>query len=153
MTGKPEETEDARRARYAARDVIDKLGIKPGHAVRAVGSGDPDLLARVRTKIGRDLAGVGEQADVVLYWPATVEAITAELQALKATIVPAGGIWVLSSKRGKIGPGGAPYLPAQILIPLGLDAGLVDNKICSISDLETAMRFVIRRSDRPSRRA
>jgi hypothetical protein len=151
MPGKPEETEAARRARYAAKDVVDKLGIKPGQAVRAVGSGDPELLTRVRAKTGRDLAAADEQADVVLYWPATAEAITAELQAFKETIAAAGGIWVLSSKRGKIGPGGAPYLPDQILIPLGLAAGLVDNKICSISDLETAMRFVIRRSDRPPR--
>jgi len=34
------------------------------------------------------------------------------------------------------------------LIPFGLDAGLVDNKICSISDNESAMRFVIRKSER-----
>jgi hypothetical protein len=148
MTDKRTETEAERRARYAAKDVTDKLGIKPGHAVRVVGAGDPELIARARAKAGRDLAGEDEKAVVVLYWPAAPDEITATLRALKGAIAAAGGIWVISSKRGKVGPGGAPYLPDQILIPLGLDAGLVDNKICSVSEQESAMRFVIRRSDR-----
>src|SRR6185295_12450115 len=145
-----------RRARYAAKDVTDKLGIKPGQAVRVVGAGDAGLLERVRAKTGRDLAAEHERADIVLYWPATADEITATLRTLKGVIAPAGGVWVISSKRGKVGPGGAPYgrsierpyLPDQTLIPLGLDAGLVDNKICSVSEQETAMRFVIRRSER-----
>ncbi|MBF8284155.1 MAG: hypothetical protein HW378_3070, partial [Anaerolineales bacterium] len=36
------------------------------------------------------------------------------------------------------------------LIPLGLAAGLVDNKTCSVSENESGMRFVIRRKDRNS---
>jgi len=148
MTSRRPESEAERRARYAAKDVTDKLGVKLGHAVRLVGAGDSELLKRVCTKTGRDLAGEGERADIVLYWPAAVDEITATLQRLKGTIALTGGIWVISSKRGKVGPGGAPYLPDQILIPLGLAAGLVDNKICSVSEQETAMRFVIRRSER-----
>jgi hypothetical protein len=148
MADKRPETEAERRARYAAKDVTDKLGVKPGHAVRVVGAGDPALLERVRARAGRDLAGDGERADLVFYWPASAEEITVTLRALRSVIAPSGGIWVVSSKRGKAGPGGAPYLPDQVLIPLGLAAGLVDNKICAVSDRETAMRFVIRRSDR-----
>ena len=79
----------------------------------------------------------------MLYWPGRADEITATLRASKLNLQPSGGIWLISAKKG-----GEPYLPDRVLIPLGLAAGLVDNKICSISDTHTAMRFVIRRSER-----
>jgi hypothetical protein len=142
----PTETEAQRAARYAAKDVLDKLGVKPGDAVLVAGRPDAALVARARKKAGRPAARVGELADVVLYWPRSAGEVTARLRALRKRIVEAGGIWVISAKRGQE-RAGRPYL-ANDVIALGLAAGLVDNKICSISESDTAMRFVIRRSDR-----
>ncbi|HYR93338.1 MAG TPA: hypothetical protein VEP48_03950 [Methylomirabilota bacterium] len=142
----PTETEAQRLARYAAKDVLDKLGVKPGDAVLVAGRRDADLVARARKKAGRPAARTGELADVVLYWPRGASEVTARLRALRKRIVEAGGIWVISAKRGQE-RAGRPYL-ANDVIALGLAAGLVDNKICSISESDTAMRFVIRRSDR-----
>jgi hypothetical protein len=133
---------------YSHRDVTDKLGLKPGQAVRVVGPGDKALLARVREKIGRKLAGEGATADVILYWPQTAEEITLTLKALRGRIAPNGGIWVITAKRGKTSASGMAYFNQDALIPLGLAAGLVDNKTCSISERESGMRFVIRKSDR-----
>jgi hypothetical protein len=140
------ETEAQRAARYAAKDVLDKLVVKPGDAVLTAGATDATLVARARKKTGRALARSGELADVVLYWPRTASEVTARLRALRKRIVETGGIWVISAKRGQE-RSGRPYLASEV-IGLGLAAGLVDNKICSISDSDTAMRFVIRRSDR-----
>ena len=137
------ETEAERNARYAAKDVTDKLGVKAGMAVRVIGKGDSALRDKVRAKIARPLTTARTKADVILYWPQTWAEVTPTLQELKAAIVPNGGIWVISAKKG-----GTPYLPDALLIPLGLAAGLVDNKICSVSETHTAMRFVIRRKDR-----
>jgi len=142
----PTETEAQRLARYAAKDVLDKLGVKPGDAVLVAGRPDADLVARARKKAGRPAARAGELADVVIYWPRGAGEVTARLRALRKRIVEAGGIWVISAKRGQE-RAGRPYL-ANDVIALGLAAGLVDNKICSISESDTAMRFVIRRSDR-----
>ena len=142
----PRETERQRAARYAAKDVLDKLGVKPGDAVLSVGARGADLVRRARAKAGRPAARAGELADVVLYWPTDADEITAELRALRKRITESGGIWVISAKRERE-RAGRPYLGNNI-IALGLAAGLVDNKICSISDTETAMRFVIRRSER-----
>jgi hypothetical protein len=131
---------------YSHRDVLDKLGLKPGQAVRAIG-GDRELLARVREKVGRGLVRTGV-AEVVLYWPKTAGEITPTLAALKQGIVPHGGIWVLTAKRGQISASGMGYLNQADVIPLGLAAGLVDNKSCSVSERESGMRFVIRKSER-----
>lgn len=133
---------------YSHRDVTDKLGLKPGHAVRVVGKGDKDLLARAREKIGRKFISEDDQADVILYWPKTVGEITPTLAELRETIVSAGGIWVITAKRDQKSASGMEYLNQTDLIPLGLAAGLVDNKTCSVSERESGMRFVIRRRDR-----
>jgi hypothetical protein len=142
----PTETEAQRAVRYAAKDVVDKLGVKPGDAMLVAGRPDAELVARARKKAGRPAARAGELADVVLYWPRSTSEVTARLRALRKRIVEAGGIWVISAKRGQERTG-RPYLASDV-IGLGLAAGLVDNKICSVSETDTAMRFVIRRSDR-----
>ncbi len=133
---------------YSQRDVTDKLGLKPGHGVRVVGHGDAALLARVREKVGRRLGGGREPADVVLYWPRAPVEITPTLLHLAGEIAPAGGIWVITAKRGQISSSGMEYFNQDQLISLGKAAGLVDNKICSLSERESAMRFVIRKKDR-----
>ena len=135
---------------YSHRDITDKLGLKPGFAIRVVGKGDKALLARVREKTGRKMISDGTLADVILYWPKTVEEITPALTELRAAIVPNGGVWVMTAKKGRRSASGMEYLNQTDLIPLGLAAGLVDNKTCSVSENESGMRFVIRRKDRNS---
>jgi len=132
---------------YSHRDVTDKLGLKPGQAVRGAGKGDKELLVRVRGKIERGLIRSG-LADVILYWPKTIAEITPTLAELREQIVPNGGIWVITAKRDQKSASGMSYYNQDLLIPMGKAAGLVDNKICSLSERESAMRFVIRKSDR-----
>jgi len=146
------ETEAKRQARYAARNVTDKLGVKSGQRLRVVGKGNHELMAGVRRKLGRRIANRKSPAGIVLYWPRSPKEITTTLAALKQQIEPSGGIWVFSAKRGHERFSRAPYLPDSVLIPSGHAAGLVDNKVCSVSEHESAMRFVIRRADRAQRK-
>jgi hypothetical protein len=131
---------------YSHRDVVDKLGIKPGHAVAFVAaprSIDAGLQARALEKCGREQASADEPVDVVLIGAdASTDAVSV-LREWRARLDAAGGIWLLTPKRGQTG-----YVDQRELILAGPDAGLVDNKICSVDDLTSAMRFVIRRSDR-----
>lgn len=138
---------------YSHRDVTDKLGIKLEMAVRVVGVkpatlGARELLAKVEAKTGRKLVTARVPAHVILYWPKTVEEIVPTLAELKAQIVPSGGIWVITAKKNCTSASGMAYFNQDALIPMGKAAGLVDNKICSLSDCESAMRFVIRRKER-----
>ena len=134
---------------YSHRDVLDKLGLQPGQAVQVVGKGEPALLGRVRERVGQALVRRG-LADVILSWPCTAGEITPNLAALRAGIVEAGAIWVFTAKQGQRSASGMEYLNQSDLIPLGLAAGLVDNKTCSVSETESGMRFVIRKKDRKS---
>jgi hypothetical protein len=131
---------------YSHRDVVDKLGIKPGFAVafdQAPLPVDPDLRTRALAKSGRDEARPGEPVDVVLIGADTSTPVEAVLARWRTRIDPAGGIWLLTPKRGQPG-----YVDQTELIEAGPAAGVVDNKICSVSDTTSAMRFVIRKKDR-----
>jgi ligand-binding sensor domain-containing protein len=134
---------------YSHRDVVDKLGVKPGHAVafvEAAGPVDWELRERVLARAGRDAAAEGEPANVVL---ASIDAGTdavALLREWRGRIAVDGGIWLLSPKRGLPG-----YVNQSELIAAGLEAGLVDNKSCSVSETTSGLRFVIRRADRPQK--
>jgi len=131
---------------YSHRDVVDKFGIKPGFALAFDESSAPidaDLRARALSKVGRDEAAADEPVDVVLVGADAATDFEAALRKWRGRIDQAGGIWLLTPKRGHAG-----YIDQTELILVGPAAGLVDNKICSVSDTTSAMRFVIRRAER-----
>jgi hypothetical protein len=131
---------------YSHRSVVDKLGIKAGHAVAFAAAPQPiapDLSARALERTGREPADTDEPIDVVLVGADATTDVHAVLSTWRTRIDPAGGIWLLTPKRGQDG-----YVDQRELIEAGPAAGLVDNKICSIDDHTSAMRFVIRKTDR-----
>ena len=132
---------------YSHRDVVDKLGIKPGQVVAFLEEAwqlDEEFRRRVLERAGGDSIGEGEPADVVLVSADDATDAVDVLAYWRAKVKPAGGIWLLTPKRGQPG-----YVDQRALISAGLAAGLVDNKVCSVSETTSAMRFVIRRVDRP----
>jgi hypothetical protein len=131
---------------YSHRTVVDKLGIKPGFAVAFDAAPvpiDADLRSRALAQTGRGEAADDEPADVVLVGADTSTDVVPVLKGWRQRIDQAGGIWLLTPKRGQPG-----YVDQRDLILAGPSAGLVDNKICSVSDTISAMRFVIRKADR-----
>ena len=131
---------------YSHRDVVDKLGVKPGHVVAFDESAAPldaELRARVLARAGRPAAAEAEPADVVLIAADADTDARAVLAAWRLRLVPNGGIWLLSPKRAQ-----PRYVDQRLLIEAGLEVGLVDNKVVSVSATTSAMRWVIRRRDR-----
>jgi hypothetical protein len=131
---------------YSHRDVVDKLGIKPGFALafdQASVPIDADLRARALAKAGRGVAAPEEPVDVVLVGADASTDVAAVLDHWRQRIDQAGGIWLLTPKRGQTG-----YIDQRELILAGPAAGVVDNKTCSVSDTISGIRFVIRKVDR-----
>jgi Protein of unknown function (DUF3052) len=131
---------------YGHRDVVDKLSIKPGHVVvfaREAGKIDAALRQRILERAGRAPAAEDEAVDVVLASVDDTTDVIEVLQRWRTRLKPAGGIWLLTTRRGQPG-----YMDQRELIAAGIQAGVVDNKVCSISPMISAMRFVIRKKDR-----
>jgi hypothetical protein len=131
---------------YSHRDILDKLGIKAGHALsfENIPPDDP-LMQRALDRAGRPPATNDEQVDIVLALIDDAIAATEVMQRWRPRLQPAGGIWLLTYKRGKPG-----YIDQRELIAIGPEVGLVDNKNCSVSDEISGLRFVIRKKDRPA---
>jgi hypothetical protein len=124
---------------YAHRDVLQKLGIKPGMRVALEGLVPEEVVERVRSMEEVEVVDPGsDPAHVVLYRLADLGDAKPTLARLRKAIVPHGAIWVLTAKKG------APdYVKQEALIPLGKAVGLVDNKIASVDEATSAIRFVI----------
>ena len=108
-----------------------KLGIRPGSRVTVVAEG----LAHA----------VPSDQDVIVLFATTFDGVKKRFKSLAARLAPAGGLWIAYPKRRS---GIVSDLGENGLRDIGLPAGLVDNKICSIDDRWSAIRFVMRLKDR-----
>ena len=125
---------------YAHRDVLDKLSVKDGMRVLLVGQVPDALRSRLAERSAIDLVAAADDdpVNLVLFAPADSGRVKSELARQRSRITPDGAIWVLTPKRGRPG-----YIRQEALIPQGKAVGLVDNKICSVDETTSAMRFVM----------
>jgi hypothetical protein len=89
--------------------------------------------------------GAKPGAGVVVYFTTSRPELEARFEALKATLASADGLWIAWPKKAaKI----ETDLSFEVVQSVGLAAGLVDNKSCSIDERWQALRFVYRLEDR-----
>lgn len=132
------------------RTLLDKLGVKPGMRAATIGLTDANLLQQLRSSVlpvelpagstppSADTDGTGlDLVFVQIDNPADL----AQLPALRATITQAGAIWALHPK-------GRRDLKDTDVMAAGKAAGLVDNKVARVSELHSALRFVIPKAAR-----
>jgi hypothetical protein len=88
----------------------------------------------------------GEQ-DVILFFATRRNELDRRFPVLARALAPAGGLWIAWPKRTA---GVATDLTDAVVREIGLANGLVDNKVCAVDDIWSALRFVYRVADRPS---
>ena len=125
----------------SSKPLHQRLGVRPGSRVAAVGPVERGVLDEVRAAgavVDRGRSSTG--LDIVLFAvrePAELDG----LAALRLRLAPAGGVWVIT-------PRGRRDLRDVEVIAAARSAGLVDNKVLRFSDTDTALRLVIPRADR-----
>ena len=72
--------------------------------------------------------------------------VAREIPQLKQRLNPAGGLWMAWPKRAS---GVETDVSENLVRARGLEAGLVDNKVCAIDEVWSGLRFVFRLADRP----
>lgn len=130
----------ALKIRYP-RSLIDKLGVKPTSKVAFLGVPD----AALREELDARCADVSERLrrdlDIVLFYAASREDL-AKLARLESHIRRDGMIWVIYPKGA-----GRPIGQIDVFAATKA-AGLVDVKICSVSDALSGVKVVIPRERR-----
>lgn len=131
---------------YSHRDIVDKLGIRPDSVVAIAaeaGAVPPSLVARIAARAPIASVRDTEPLDVALVAVDAGTDLVALLRRWRPRLAPAGGLWLLTPKRGRPG-----WIDRAEVIAAGLAADLVDNKICSIDEATGAIRFVIPKTKR-----
>ena len=125
---------------YSATPLPKKLGIDERSRVALVDA--PDGFAK---RLGVEPVTHGELDVVVLFATRRGELIRA-FSPLARRLTPAGGLWVAWPKKSSDVETDLDFGAVQ---EVGLGAGLVDNKSASIDEVWQAVRFVVRKVDRP----
>ena len=133
-------------AGYSGTPLPKKLGIREGSRVAVVSA--PDGFARVLEPLptGVELrTGARGRCDVVVFFVTRRAELARRFPGFVRALEPDGGLWVAWPKKTS---GVATDLAFDAVQAVGLDAGLVDNKICAIDTTWSGLRFVRRVADR-----
>jgi hypothetical protein len=83
--------------------------------------------------------------DVIVLFTTEMDELARRFAELAAALDPAGGLWIAWPKKASRVP---TDLTESVIREIGLGAGLVDNKVCAISEVWSGLRFVLRLADR-----
>jgi hypothetical protein len=136
-------------AGYSGTPLAKKLGIKAGHRLGLLAA-PPDFATKLDglpedVTLANDLRG-RTPFDVLVWFVQDRANLAARFRTLAERLTPAGGFWIAWPKRSS---GVATDLTEDVIRVVGLDVGLVDNKVCAIDDTWSGLRFVYRLVDRP----
>jgi len=133
---------------YSGTPLPKKLGIREGSRVRVVNA--PDGFAELLGPLpegAKLLARAANDVDVVVVFATERTELIRWFDELAASIATNGRLWVAWPKKASKEPTDIDFAFAQ---GIGLDAGLVDNKSASITEVYQGLQFVTRRADRPA---
>jgi hypothetical protein len=89
--------------------------------------------------------GAKSGAHVTVFFTTSRSELERRFAILKATLEPADGLWIAWPKKASKIESDLDFGAVQ---QIGLNAGLVDNKSCTVDDDWQALRFVYRIRDR-----
>jgi len=131
---------------YSGTPLAKKLGIVEGSTVALLGEPDGfrELLAPIPDGVVFRSALRGH-LDVVVFFVTRRRDLARRIEAAGRSIHPAGGLWVAWPKRASRVP---TDMTEDVVRDVALPLGLVDNKVCAISDVWSGLRVVWRREHR-----
>jgi hypothetical protein len=136
-------------AGYSGTPLVKKLGVKADHKVALIDA-PPDFESTLDdlppdVAVARDL-GSHVSFDVLVCFVVEARRLRSRFRSWARKLVANGGLWIAWPKKAS---GVATDLTENVVREIGLEAGLVDNKVCAIDDTWSGLRFVIRLADRP----
>ena len=135
-------------AGYSGTPLPKKLGIKADHCVALVNAppGFASSLGELPAGVGLDDQPGEGRYDVILLFVRSRDHLGKRFRLWAKRLTPAGGLWVAWPKKAS---GVETDLTENVVREIGLETGLVDNKVCVVDEVWSGLRFVIRLVDRP----
>jgi len=139
---------------YSGTPLVKKLGIKDGfraallHVPDDVRSGLSDAFKKCRIERNSIKTSKIKDLDFIFLFAKTRAGLGLELLPAAKALAPAGMLWISWPKKSS---GVATDLTGDVVRQSGLDAGLVDVKVCAVTDVWSGLKFVIPVKNRPNR--
>jgi hypothetical protein len=134
---------------YSGTPLPKKLGIKPSFRIAFL-----NLPAEVKAELREDIAacelvknGQGRLDFVHIFVKSQTE-LKKEFKNFSKQLAPTGMLWISWPKKSS---GVATDLDGNKVRDIGLETGLVDVKVCAVTDVWSGLKFVIRVKDRARR--
>ena|ERR1700747_3402775 len=133
-------------AGYSGTPLPKKLGIKEKFRVAFVGL-PTDVRSELRESLREcELASNARgPLDFAMLFVKSQAELKKQFPRVAKQLVPAGMLWVSWPKKSS---GVATDLDENVVRGIGLEAGLVDVKVCAVNEVWSGLKFVIRVKDR-----
>ena len=134
---------------YSGTPLVKKLGIKDGFGVALLHVPDEvkTELRNALLKCRRETVA-SKDLDFILLFAKSRAGLELELLPAAKALAPAGMLWISWPKKSS----GVPTdLTENMIRQSGLDAGLVDVKVCAVTDVWSGLKFVIPVKNRPKK--
>lgn len=131
---------------YSGTPLPRKLGIKDGFHVSLIDA-PVEVIAELKASLEKcEIAEDGKTAlDFAMLFSKSSTALKKEFLRVAKNLTPAGMLWVSWPKKTS----GVPTdLNENIVREIGLGVGLVDVKVCAVTDVWSGLKFVRRLKDR-----
>ena len=135
-------------AGYSGTPLAKKIGIKEGSRIALVNA--PKDFQFEPKELPDNVVFEKQSAkalDIILCFVTTERALARDFSKFAARLTSNGMIWIAWPKKSS---GVATDLSFERVQRIGLEAGLVDVKICAVDDTWSGLKFVYRLKDRPS---
>jgi Protein of unknown function (DUF3052) len=129
---------------YSGTPLPKKLGIKENFRVTFVGL-PADVRAELREGLPACSVSKSGPLDFAMVFVKKQVELTQEFARLAKQLAPDGMLWVSWPKKAS---GVATDMNENDVRRIGLEAGLVDVKVCAVSDVWSGLKFVRRVKDR-----
>lgn len=136
-------------AGYSGTPLPKKLGLKEGYRVGLLNAPDglEATLGELPPAVELAEAARGKGFDVILLFAATAAALDKGLPRMMDKMEPTTSLWVCWPKKSS--PLASDVGEADVR-RAGLDAGIVDIKICAVDEDWSGLKFMYRLADRPA---
>jgi hypothetical protein len=133
-------------AGYSGTPLPKKLGIKEQFRVAFLGL-PSDVKAELKNALAtcRIAKADTEPLDFAMIFVKSAAELKKQFAEISKQLAPAGILWVSWPKKAS---GVATDLDENEVRRIGLDAGLVDVKVCAVNEIWSGLKFVIRVKDR-----
>jgi hypothetical protein len=131
---------------YSGTPLPKKLGIKDGFRVTFAGA-PSDVLAELKATLAACETARDAKAtlDFAMVFTKSKVELAKEFKRIAKVLAPAGMLWVSWPKKSS---GVASDLDEGVVREIGLAAGLVDVKVCAVTEIWSGLKFVRRLKDR-----